>query len=36
MVKLYEGGAFLVNGSELVPEAEAAKVASLTGREADK
>ena len=36
MVKLYEGGAFLVNGSELVPEAEAAKVVSLTGREADK
>ena len=36
MVKLYEGGAFLVNGSELVPEAEAGKVAALTGRSADK
>lgn len=36
MVKLYESGAYLVNGTELVPEAEAAKVAALTGREADK
>lgn len=36
MVKLYEGGAFLVNKTELVPEAEAAKVVSLTGKEADK
>lgn len=36
MVKLYEGGVFLVNGTELVPEAEAAKVASLTGKQADK
>ncbi|NBH73029.1 hydratase [Clostridiaceae bacterium] len=36
MVKLYEGGAFLVNGTELMPESEAEKVASLTGKEADK
>ncbi|MDO4268616.1 MAG: hydratase [Eubacteriales bacterium] len=36
MVKLYEGGAYLVNGSELVPEAEAARVKALTGKEADK
>ena len=25
MVKLYDGGAYLVNGTEIVPEAEAAK-----------
>ena len=36
MVKLYEGGAYLVNGTELVPEREAARVLSLTGKEADK
>ena len=36
MVKLYEGGAFLVNGTELVPEQETAQVFSLTGKEADK
>lgn len=36
MVKLYESGAFLVNGTELVPEGETAKVVSLTGKEADK
>ena len=26
MVKLYDGGAFLVNGTELVPEQEAEKL----------
>ena len=26
MVKLYDGGVYLVNGQEIVPEAEAAKV----------
>ncbi|MDD3252183.1 MAG: hydratase [Lachnospiraceae bacterium] len=36
MVKLFEGGAYLVHGTELVPENEAAKVAALTGKEADK
>ena len=36
MVKLYEGGAYLVNGTDLVPEAEAARVAALTGKGADK
>jgi len=36
MVKLYDGGAYLVNGKEIIPEQEAAKVASLTGKEADK
>ena len=35
MVKLYEGGAFLVNGTELVPEQETAQVFSLTGKEGD-
>ena len=33
MVKLYDGGAYLVNGTEIVPEAEAAKVEALTGKE---
>lgn len=36
MISLYEGGIYLVNGREVVPEAEAAKVKALTGKEADK
>ena len=36
MVKLYEGGVYLVNGKEIVPEAEAAKVEQLTGKKADQ
>ena len=36
MVKLYDGGVYLVKGSEIIPEKEAAKVAVLTGREADR
>ncbi len=36
MVKLFDGGVYLVNGKEIVPEEEAAKVKALTGREADK
>ena len=32
MVQLYEGGAYLVNQTELVPEAEAAKVEQMTGK----
>ena len=36
MVKLYDGGAYLVNGKEIVPEAEAAKVEALTGKKAEK
>ena len=36
MVKLYEGGAYLVNQTELVPEAEAARVESLTGKAVTK
>lgn len=31
MVKLYDGGAYLVHGTELVPEQEALKVTALTG-----
>ena len=33
MVKLYDGGVYLVHGTEIVPEAESAKVANLTGYE---
>jgi len=36
MVKLHEKGVYLVNGSQVIPEDEAAKVAQLTGRPADK
>lgn len=36
MVKLFDGGVYLVNGKEIVPEEEAAKVKALIGREADK
>lgn len=36
MVKLYEGGAYLVHGTHLVPEKEAEKVAALTEKKADK
>ena len=36
MVSLYDGGIYLVNGTEIVPEAEAAKVKALTGKDADK
>ncbi len=36
MVKLYDGGVYLVNGADLVPEAESEKVRSLTGRAADR
>lgn len=36
MVKLYDGGAFLVHGTELVPDQEAEKLAALTGKAADK
>ena len=34
MVKLYDGGVYLVNGREIVPAAEAAKVEQLTGKKA--
>lgn len=36
MVKLYDGGAYLVHGTELVPDQEAEKVAVLTGKAPDK
>ncbi|WP_313153980.1 hydratase [Lacrimispora sp.] len=36
MVKLYDGGAYLVHGTQLVPEQEVLKVAALTGKAADK
>ena len=35
MVKLHQGGVYLVNGTELVPEQEAAKVEQLCGVKAD-
>lgn len=36
MISLYEGGVYLVRGTELIPEKESAKVKALTGREADR
>lgn len=36
MVKLYDGGVYLVNGTELVPEQEAVKVPVLAGKEIRK
>ena len=36
MINLYDGGIYLVNGSEIIPEKEAAKVGQLTGKAADK
>ncbi len=36
MVKLYDGGVYLVKGKELVPESESAKVEQLLGRAADR
>lgn len=36
MIKLYDGGVYLVNGTEVVPEREAATVEALTGKAADK
>ena len=36
MVSLYDGGIYLVNGKEIIPEQERAKVESLTGKKADK
>lgn len=32
MVKLYDGGAYLIHGTHLVPEKEAEKAAALTGK----
>ena len=36
MVKLYDGGVYLVNGTQIVPEQESAKVEALSGKVADK
>lgn len=36
MIKLHQEGIFLINGSHLVPESEAAKVEQMTGCAADK
>lgn len=36
MVKLYDGGVYLVGGKEIVAEQDAAKVQALTGQAADK
>ena len=35
MVKLYDDGIYLVNGREIIPAAEAAKVEHMTGKKAD-
>lgn len=36
MITLYDGGAYLVHGTELVPEQEAQKVTALTGKAVSK
>lgn len=36
MIKLYEGGAYLINGTELIPEEDSAKIAALTGNTVSK
>lgn len=36
MVKLFQEGAYLVHGTELIPESEAGKVEQLTGRKANR
>ena len=36
MVSLYDGGVYLVNGTEIVPEKETGRVEVLTGKAADK
>ena len=36
MVKLYDGGVYLVHGQEIVPENQAEKVRQMTGQAVDK
>ncbi|MBQ9617452.1 MAG: hydratase, partial [Oscillibacter sp.] len=36
MIKLHDGGVYLVRGAEIVPEGDAEKVRQLTGKPADK
>ena len=33
MIKLYDSGVYLVNGTEIIPAAEAARVQQITGKE---
>ena len=36
MIQLYDGGVYLVNGKDIVPEQKAAKVQQLTGKTVSK
>ncbi len=36
MLKLYDGGVYLVNGTEIVPESESARIPALCGKAADR
>lgn len=36
MIKLYDGGAFLINGKDIVPEKDASEAAAAAGRNLDK
>ena len=36
MIKLYDGGAFLINGKDIVPEKDASGAAAAAGRNLDK
>lgn len=36
MVNLYDSGAYLINGAQLVPEIESQKITAMTGKAADK
>ena len=36
MVSLYDGGIYLVNGKDIIPEQESVRVEALTGKKADK
>ena len=31
MIRLYDGGVYLVNGNEIIPEGEAVRVEAVTG-----
>ena len=36
MIKPYEGGAFLIGGTQIIPEAEAARVPEIKGKKLDR
>ena len=36
MVSLYDGGIYLVNGKDIIPEQESVRVEALTGKKVDK